>query len=470
MTVAKQPNTNTLELTEKIDKAITEISKTLPADIKINTKIFRQADFIQASISNIQKALLQGSIFVVIIMLLFLMNYRSSIISLIAIPLSLIFSIIVLNFLGLTLNTMSLGGLAIAIGLLVDDAVIIVENVFKHLKKNINEPNREPTSKVVFNASKEIMYSIFNANLIIIVAFSPLFFLGGMEGKMLKPLGISFIVAIFASLVIALTLTPVLCQVMLSNKKMLLQQVKKRNGLENFLNKYYNIALINIMKFKRAVIGISIALFLAVTFILFGLGRSFLPEFNEGYLTISAVSMPGISLEESNKIGNRIENILLSIPEIAITSRRTGRSELDEHALGVNTSEIEFPFVLEERSHEEFIKEVREKLSVVSEANITIGQPIGHRIDHMLSGTRANIAIKLFGADLNKMFSLANQIQTNIENIDGLVDVSVEQQIEIPQIQIKAKRDMLAKYGITIGQFTEFIDVAFAGEKVSFLA
>jgi CzcA family heavy metal efflux pump len=468
MTIAKQPGTNTLELTGKIDNAIIEIAKTLPSDIKINTNIFRQADFIQASISNIEKALIEGSIFVVIIMFLFLMNFRTTIISLVAIPLSLIASIITLKFLGLTINTMSLGGMAIAIGSLVDDAVIDVENVFKRLRENAQKSieARKNTLVVVYDASKEIRSSIFKATLIIIVAFIPLFFLSGMEGRMLRPLGISFIVSLFASLMVAVTLTPVLCSFMLTNDKMLLKQAKG-SWLERWLNRYYNSALEKVMKFKKTVLGLSIVLFFIACFLMFGLGRSFLPEFNEGTLTVSAVSMPGISLEESNKIGNRIENILLLVPEISITSRRTGRAELDEHAQGVNAAEIDAPFVLKERSKEEFMKEVREKLSAVSEANITIGQPIGHRIDHMLSGTRANIAIKLFGTGLSKMFSIANQIQRNIDGIEGLVDISVEQQIEIPQVQIKAKRNMLAKYGISIGQFTEFIDVAFAGEKVS---
>lgn len=468
MTITKQPNTNTIELTEKIDDALAEIRKTLPADVKINSQIFRQADFIQASINNIQKALIEGLIFVIIIMFLFLMNYRTTIISIIAIPLSLIVSIITLKLLGLTINTMSLGGMAIAIGSLVDDAVIVVENVFKRLKQNSQKPGEEKEDivKVIFAASKEIMASILNATLIIIVAFIPLFFLSGMEGRMLRPLGISFIVSLFASLIVAVTLTPVLCSFMLTNEKKLLNQAKG-SWLERWLNKHYNSALEKVMKVKKTLLGLSFVLFLLASFVLFSLGRSFLPEFNEGYLTITTVSMPGISLEESNKIGNKIENILLSIPEISLTSRRTGRAELDEHALGVNTSEIEFPFTLKERSHEEFMKEVREKLSAVSGANITIGQPIGHRIDHMLSGTRANIAIKLFGTDLNKMFSFANQIKNNIEGIEGLVDINVAQQIEIPQVQIKAKRDMLAKYGISIGQFTEFVDIAFAGEKVS---
>ena len=468
MTIAKQPNTNTLKLTEKIDKTIEDIAKTLPRNIKINAKIFRQADFIQASINNIQKALLEGSIFVVIIMLLFLMNFRTTIISLIAIPLSLIASIITLKFLGLTINTMSLGGMAIAIGSLVDDAVIDVENVFKRLKQNAQKDKAERQSVlvVVYEGSKEIRSSIFNATLIIIVAFIPLFFLSGMEGRMLRPLGISFIVSLFASLIIAVTLTPVLCSYMLKNNKLLLKQA---NGswVENFLSRHYRTALIFVMKGKKLIIGLSIILFLAAAVLMTGLGRSFLPQFNEGTLTISAVSLPGISLEESNKIGTRIEKILLDFPEIDITSRRTGRSELDEHAQGVNAAEIDAPFNLSTRSRAEFMADIRDKLNAVSEANITIGQPIGHRIDHMLSGTRANIAIKLFGTDLNEMFKIGNQIQSNIENINGLVDINVEQQIEIPQLQIKANRDMLAKYGITIGAFTEFVDVALAGEQLS---
>ncbi|MBL4649274.1 MAG: efflux RND transporter permease subunit [Aureispira sp.] len=468
VTVTKQPGTNTLELTKKVDAAIDEIRKTLPANININTKIFRQADFIQASVDNIQKALFEGSIFVVIIMFLFLMNFRTTIISLVAIPLSLIVSIIALKLLGLTINTMSLGGMAIAIGSLVDDAVIDVENVFKRLRENAQKSvaDKKSTLTIVFDASKEIRSSIFNATLIIIVAFIPLFFLSGMEGRMLKPLGISFIISLFASLVVAVTLTPVLCSLMLTNETMLLKQAKG-SWIERFLTKYYGLALRAVMKVKKTVLLLAILLFIGVGFIMLGLGRSFLPQFNEGTLTISAVSMPGISLKESNKIGNRIERILLSLPEISITSRRTGRAELDEHAQGVNAAEIDAPFLLKERSRADFMKAVREALGAVSEANITIGQPIGHRIDHMLSGTRANIAIKIFGTDLSKMFTLANLIKTNIEDTEGLVDVSVEQQVEIPQVQIKAKRDMLAKYGITIGQFTEFIDIAFAGEKVS---
>ena len=329
-----------------------------------------------------------------------------------------------------------------------------------------NAKDKKSSLTIVYDASKEIRSSIFNATLIIIVAFIPLFFLSGMEGRMLQPLGISFIVSLFASLIVAITLTPVLCSFMLTNEKTLLKQA---NGswLERKLKKQYHAALLKVMNLKKTILGLSVGLLILVGIVLLGLGRSFLPEFNEGTLTISAVSLPGISLEESNKIGNKIENILLSLPEISVTSRRTGRAELDEHAQGVNAAEIDAPFVLDERSREEFMKDVRQKLTAVSEANITVGQPIGHRIDHMLSGTRANIAIKLFGTDLNNMFRLANQIESTIQGIEGLVDISVEQQIEIPQIQLKAKRNMLAKYGITIGEFTEFIDIAFAGEKVT---
>ena len=468
LTIAKQPETNTLQLTEKIDQAIEDIQKTLPSSIDINTKIFRQADFIQASVDNIQKALIEGSIFVIIIMFLFLMNFRTTFISLIAIPLSLIVSIIALKLLGLTINTMSLGGMAIAIGSLVDDAVIDVENVFKRLRenalKNINE--QQATLKVVFDASKEIRSSILNATLIIIVAFIPLFFLSGMEGRMLQPLGISFIVSLFASLIVAVTLTPVLCSVLLTNPT-ILQKQGEGSWVERNLAKVYGWLLQKIMRIKKTVLLLAIVLFVLSAWLMTGLGRSFLPPFNEGALTISAISMPGISLEESSDIGNRVEKALLTIPEISITSRKTGRAELDEHAQGINSTEVEVPFVLKDRSRAAFFKDVREVLSTISEANMTIGQPIGHRIDHMLSGTRANIAIKIFGTDLGKLFQLGKEIQSNIENIEGLVDVSVEQQIEIPQVQIKAKRDMLAKYGISIGEFTEFVDIAFAGKEIS---
>ncbi|MGY6741393.1 MAG: efflux RND transporter permease subunit [Cecembia sp.] len=468
LSVSKQPEVNTLELTQQIDDALDDLKKTLPADIHINTKVFRQADFINASIGNIQKVLLEGSAFVVIVLFLFLMNWRATMISLLAIPISLLVAILTLKWMGFTINTMSLGGMAIAIGDLVDDAIIDVENVFKRLKENAKLPLAEKRDilEVIFNASFEIRHSIINATFIIIVAFLPLFFLSGMEGKLLAPLGIAFIVALFASLVIAITLTPVLCSFLLTDEKRLMKE-ERESWLVEKLQLGYGYFLEKAMNWKRIFIASTLAvLFLAIlTFT--QLGRSFLPEFNEGSLTLAAVALPGLSLEESNKIGTRVEEALLTVPEVISTTRRTGRAELDEHAQGVNSSEIEVPFLLEERSRAEFLADVREKLSHIKEANIAIGQPISHRIDHMLSGTRANIAIKIFGTDLNRMYNLSNQIKNEIKNIEGLVDLQVEPQIEIPQIQIKAKRELLSHYGITVGQFNQVVDVGIAGEKVS---
>lgn len=468
MTVVKQPATNTLELTKNIDAAIADIEKTIPEDVEINTKIFRQQDFIEASINNIQKVLLEGALFVVIILFLFLMNWRATLISLLAIPISIIVAILTLKWLGFTINTMSLGGMAIAVGDLVDDAIIDVENVLKRLKENAKLPKEQQRNKltVIFDASFEIRHSIINATFIIIIAFIPLFFLSGMEGKLLAPLGIAFIVSLFASLIVSITLTPVLCSFLLTNDKRLAKD-HTESWLVERLQSLYTRTLQWVMQWKRTAITSVVVLFALAIAAFTQLGRSFLPEFNEGSLVVSAVSLPGISLEESNKIGTRIEQALLTVPEIKITTRRTGRAERDEHAQGVNASEIDAPFVLEGRSREEFLKEVREKMAGISGVTITIGQPIGHRIDHMLSGTRANIAIKIFGTDLNQLFTLSNQIKNEIQNVPGLVDISVEQQIEIPQVQIKARRDMLNQYGITVGQFNAFVDVAFAGKTVS---
>ncbi|HMQ97530.1 MAG TPA: efflux RND transporter permease subunit, partial [Ignavibacteria bacterium] len=388
--------------------------------------------------------------------------------SLIAIPISLVVAVLTLKWLGLTINTMSLGGMAIAIGALVDDAIIDVENVLKRLKENSLKPLSEQKNKleVVYNASIEIRPSVINATFIIIAAFIPLFFLSGMEGRLLAPLGIAFIVSLFASLIVAITLTPVLCSYLLTNDEALEKQAHG-NKFINYLNNIYKASVEKALKIRKVVVGSSIALLVIALFAMFNLGRSFLPEFNEGSLVIGAVTLPGTSLEESNKMGISIEEALLTIPEIQTTTRRTGRAELDEHAQGVNASEIDAPFILDDRSRDEFMEDVRKKLAGISGVNITIGQPIGHRIDHMLSGTRANIAIKLYGSDLNKMFTIANQIKSQISSIEGLVDLSVEQQVEIPQIQIKAKREMLTKYGISISDYVEFIDVAFAGEDVS---
>lgn len=467
MTLMKQPNANTLKLTERIDETMAGVQKQLPNGVKMNTHIFRQANFIQASIDNLQTTLLEGALFVSIILFLFLLNWRTTVISLIAIPVSLLVTIIVLKLFGYTINTMSLGGMAIAIGALVDDAIIDVENIFKRLRENVNKPNgaKQTALKIIFDASSEIRNSILIATLIIITAFIPLFFLSGMEGRLLQPLGVSFIVAIFTSLFVAVTLTPVLSSYLLTNEQRLQQQAKG-SWVERTVASGYRKILEFVLRIPRLVILSAFILFAISIFLATNLGRSFLPEFNEGSLVISVVTPPGTSLEESNKAGALVEEIMLGMPEVTITSRRTGRAEMDEHAQGVNASEIDVPFTLGERNEESFLEDVRTKLSVVPGTNITIGQPIAHRIDHMLSGTRANIAIKIFGADLNKLFSTGNQIKRQIESISGLVDVNVEQQIEVPQIRILPNRIMLAKYGIRLGDFMDYIDVAFAGEKV----
>lgn len=396
------------------------------------------------------------------------MNFRTTIISLIALPLSLLMAILVMHALGLTINTMSLGGLAIAIGSLVDDAIVDVENVYKRLRENRLKPKAERISslEIVYEGSKEVRMPILNSTLIIVACFLPLFFLSGMEGRMLIPLGIAFVVALFASTVIALTLTPVLCSYLLTTEKAL-KKSEKEPYVSRSLKKVYQQALTWALHYKKVVIGSAAVLLIVTLVILFQLGRSFLPPFNEGSLTINVSTMPGVSLEESNKMGLLAEQLLMEFPEIQTVARKTGRAELDEHALGVNTSEIEAPFELQERNREEFLAAVRQKLATIKGANIEIGQPISHRIDAMLSGTQANIAIKLFGPDLNKLFHLGSQIKNSIQSIPGIADLTLEQQIERPQLQIKPKRDMLAKYGISLPAFSEFINVALSGKVVS---
>ena len=468
LTVTKQPNTGTIELTEKLEAALHDLQKNLPADVHVSTDIFRQSRFIESSISNVQESLYEGAIFVIIVLFLFLANVRTTVISLVTLPLSLLVSILVLHYMGLSINTMSLGGMAIAIGSLVDDAIVDVENVWKHLRENKALPvhERKPVREVVFNASKEVRMPILNSTLIIVVSFVPLFFLSGMEGRMLVPLGIAFIVALFASTVVALTLTPVLCSYLLGGNT-------KGDGLPKeafvavWMKKHYHRTLTWALNHKKGVLGSTLALFLVALGLFFTLGNSFLPSFNEGSFTINISSLPGISLEESDKIGKRAEELLLTIPEIQTVARKTGRAELDEHALGVNVSEIEAPFELKDRSHSEVVAEVRSKLSTITGANIEIGQPISHRIDAMLSGTRASIAIKLFGDDLNRMFMLGNQIKDAIGGVEGIADLNVEQQIERPELKIIPKREMLAKYGISLPQFNEFVTVNMAGEVVS---
>ena len=467
VTVSKQPQTGTIELTEKLIAALDDVQKNLPPDVKISTDIFRQSRFIDSSIDNVKSSLYEGAIFVIIVLFLFLANVRTTLISLVTLPLALVVAILTLHYLGLSINTMSLGGMAIAIGSLVDDAIVDVENVWKRLRENrlLPEGERRGIIEVVFDASKEVRMPILNSTLIIVVSFVPLFFLSGMEGRMLVPLGIAFIVALFASTFVALTLTPVLCSYLLGNTKG--EGLPKEAFVAVWMKKHYERALLGALKYNKWVLGGTIAIFVVALGCFFTLGRSFLPSFNEGSLTINITSMPGVSLEESDKLGRRAEELLLSIPEIQTVARKTGRAELDEHSRGVNGSEIEAPYELKDRSKDEMMQEVRDKLNTLSGANIELGQPISHRIDAMLSGTKASIAIKLFGDDLNHLYLYANRIKTAITGVEGIADLNVEQQIERPQLQLVPKREMMAKYGVTMPEFAEFVEVNLAGAVVS---
>ena len=467
MTVTKQPDASTALLTEKLDKAVEDLKSQIPSDVNVSTDIFRQQKFIDSSIDNIKKSLYEGALFVIIVLFFFLMNVRTTLISLVTIPLSLLVSVLTLKFMGLTINTMSIGGMAIAIGSLVDDAIVDVENVFKHLRQNrkLPESERLPVLDVVFNASREVRLPILNSTFIIVVSFVPLFFLTGMEGRMLRPLGIAFITALFASTLVALTLTPVLCSFLLGSDKS--DKAGKEPALVRWLQKIYNVALEWVLSHKKLTLGSVAALFAVALGLFCSFGSSFLPAFNEGSFTINVSTLPGVSLEESDNVGRRAEMLLLSVPEIKTVARKTGRAELDEHALGANVSEIEAPFELSDRPKKAVVEEIRHKLGTLPGVNVEIGQPISHRIDAMLSGTRANIAIKLFGTDLNKMFEIGNQIKTEISAIPGVVDLNVEQQVERLQLQIVPKREMLAKYGVTPSEFTDMVEVYLAGRTVS---
>ncbi len=467
LTVTKQPNTNTLALTGRLDNALGELKANLPADVKINSQIFRQSRFIDSSIDNVKKSLIEGAIFVIIVLFIFLMNWRTTIISLISIPLSIVFSLLAIRWMGLTINTMSLGGIAIAIGSLVDDSIVDVENVFKRLRQNREKPEneRESVIKVVYEASKEVRMPMLNSTLIIIASFLPLFFLSGMEGRMLKPLGITFIISLMASTLVALTVTPVLCSFLLGSQNS--DKTGREPALVRWLKKYYGKALNWSLGHKKTILCGVGALLVAAVVMFFTLGGSFLPAFNEGSFTISISTVPGISLEESDRMGRTAEELLLSIPEIKTVGRKTGRAELDEHAFGVNSSEFECPFELGKKTRKQLTEEVRQKLAVLPGVNIEIGGPISHRIDAMLSGTKANIAIKLFGSDLNKMYEIGQKIKTSISGVEGIADINVEQQVERPELNITPKREMLARYGISLPEFAEVVRVMMEGEVVS---
>ena len=469
LTVTKQPNTSTLELTKKLDATLEDLKREFPADVKVTTDVYRQERFINSSIDNVKSALIEGAIFVVIVLFIFLMNVRTTLISLVTIPLAFVAAILTLNAFGLTINTMSLGGLAIAIGSLVDDAIVDVENVYKRLRENRALPidQRRPVLTVIYDASREVRMPILNSTLIIIASFVPLFFLTGMEGRMLAPLGIAFIVALCASTLVALTLTPVLCSYLLGRKSEISENSDKEPPVTRWLKKGYTRLLSWTLRHRWPVLGSTAALLIVALVAFFGLGRSFLPPFNEGSFTINVATLPGISLEESDKIGRRAEELLLTIPEIQTVGRKTGRAELDEHALGVNVSEIEAPFELADRSKDELIAEVREKLGTLPGVNVEVGAPISHRIDAMLSGTRASIAVKIFGTDLNEMYRIGNRVKAAVEGVEGIADLNVEQQVERPQLKIVPKRDVMAKYGVSMPEFADMVSVLLAGEPVS---
>lgn len=488
LTVTKQPSTSTLELTGKLDEVVEQMRSALPKDVKVNTQLYRQQNFIDSSISNIKKSLVEGGIFVVLVLFIFLMNARTTVISLVTIPLSLLITMLVLHVMGLTINTMSIGGMAIAIGSLVDDAIVDVENVFKRLRQNARLPKEQRQSKldVIFHASHEVRMPILNSTLIIVVSFVPLFFLSGLEGRMLAPLGVSFIVSLFASTVVALTLTPVLCSYLLKDGAGSEGSEEGRGKSEEFngdsphgsdsqeprwvraMKVRYEQLLMRVLDGPKRVILIATGVLVALTLVLFfNLGRSFLPPFNEGSFTINVSTLPGVSFEESDRMGEQAERLLLQVPEVKDVARKTGRAELDEHALGVNTSEMEVPFELKDRSKEEVMADIRSKLRTLPGVNVEIGQPISHRIDAMLSGTKAGIAIKVFGPDLTTLHSIGLQIQQVTRSIDGVTDLNVEQQVERPQLVIRPRRLLLASNGITLPQFAAYVNAALGGEVVS---
>ena len=519
LTVTKQPSTSTLELTGKLDEVVEQMRSALPKDVKVNTQLYRQQNFIDSSISNIKKSLVEGGIFVVLVLFIFLMNARTTVISLVTIPLSLLITMLVLHVMGLTINTMSIGGMAIAIGSLVDDAIVDVENVFKRLRQNARLPKEQRQSKldVIFHASHEVRMPILNSTLIIVVSFVPLFFLSGLEGRMLAPLGVSFIVSLFASTVVALTLTPVLCSYLLKDggeseegrvkseefNSLSLENEEGRGKSEEFnslsleseggrvkseefngdsphgagsqeprwvraMKVRYEQLLMRVLDGPKRAILIATGVLVVLTLVLFfNLGRSFLPSFNEGSFTINVSTLPGVSFEESDRMGEQAERLLLQVPEVKDVARKTGRAELDEHALGVNTSEMEVPFEIKDRSKEEVMADIRSKLRTLPGVNVEIGQPISHRIDAMLSGTKAGIAIKVFGPDLTTLHSIGLQIQQATRSIDGVTDLNVEQQVERPQLVIRPRRLLLASNGITLPQFAAYVNAALGGEVVS---
>lgn len=464
LTVTKQPKAGTIQLTDKILSELQELRKTFPPAVEVNTEIFRQADFISTSISNLQRALLEGGLFVALVLFFFLMNLRTTLVSLVALPMSIFVTLLILHLFGFTINTMSLGGIAIAIGSLVDDAIVDVENVYKRLRQNRLSAEPKPIKEVVFAASAEVRTPILNSTFVIVASFLPLFFLSGVEGRLLIPLGVAFIVSLAASTLVALTLTPVLCLMGLGNSRRPGESTPKvQTALKNAYSRSLQVAL----KRPKILFALTALLFLGALGTAFGLGGGFLPKFNEGSFTINVATLPGISLEESDKIGREAERIILESPEVLRVARKTGRAELDEHSLAVNVSELEVPYRLNGRPRNELEKELRHRLSQLPGVNIEIGQPISHRIDAMLSGAQSQIAIKIFGPDLPTLHRLGQQVKHAASEVPELVDLNLEQQVERPEILIRPRRRELARLGLTIADFRQFVDAAIGGRTVS---
>lgn len=465
--IQKQPGVNTLELTARLDETFASLQQTLPSGMKIESRIFRQADFIERALDNLMAALRDGVILVVAIVFAFLLSWRATAVTLVALPLSLMVAVLILQALGATLNTMTLGGLAIALGALVDDAIIVVENIVRRLKQNEGEaPAARRTSlQIVLDATREIQGSIVFATLIIMLVFLPVFFLTGVEGRLLAPLGFAYVVALAASLLVAVTVTPVLAERFLPRDPSVLEHREPRLIAE--LKRRYASALAAIVGNWKLVAGSSVALLLAALVALALAGRSFLPDFNEGSLTVNVTTLPGTSLEESDRMAQRVEAILLAQPEVKATARRTGRAPADPHAQEIYASEIEASLEMKERDKEALLAALRSDFASLSGMNVVIGQPISHRIDHMLSGTRANIAIKIFGPDLAELRRLGEQVKTVAAAVPGAVDVAVDQQTDIPFITMKFRRDAIAQHGLSVGEVAEAVETAFAGSEVS---
>ena len=464
ITVTKQPGAGTIGLTERVDSELADIRAGLPAGVSMHTDIFRQADFISTSISNLQRALLEGGLFVAIVLFFFLMNLRTTLVSLVALPMSIFVTLLILHLLGFTINTMSLGGIAIAIGSLVDDAIVDVENVYRRLRENRALPagERQPVRRVVFEASAEVRTPIFNSTLVIIASFLPLFFLSGVEGRLLIPLGVAFIVALVASTIVALTLTPVLCSYLPATGAS-----SKEPATAAALRRAYSRSLAAAMRWPKTIVGATLALFVAALAVFASLGGGFLPKFNEGSFTINVATLPGVSLEESDKVGREAERIIMQSPEVITVARKTGRAELDEHSLNVNVSELEVPYRLAGRSRAELEAELRHRLGEMPGVNVEIGQPISHRIDAMLSGTQSQIAIKIFGPDLPTLYRLAQSVKEAASEVNGVVDLNVEQQVERPELLLRPRRAELARLGLSLADFRDYVDAAIGGRKVS---